>query len=234
MVSKSQVVGLIPARGGSKSMPRKNLQQLAGKPLIAWTIEAALGAHQIDRVIVSSDDDEIISTSIELGCEAPFIRPKELATDEAPTIDVVRHALAELGGDIQFVVLLQPTSPLRSSEDIDGAIELCREHDSESCASVAPASKSPHWMYRFESDLRLLPLIELESRPTRRQDLPEVFVLNGAIYVVRPEGFGDRDALVDSQTIGYVMPSQRSVDIDCELDLMVAEFLMNQQTHGTI
>ncbi len=89
-------------------------------------------------------------------------------------------------------------------------------------------------MYRFESDLRLLPLIELESRPTRRQDLPEVFVLNGAIYVVRPEGFGDRDALVDSQTIGYVMPSQRSVDIDCELDLMVAEFLMNQQTHGTI
>lgn len=207
------VLGLIPARGGSKGLPRKNILSVGGSPLISWTINAAKNSKVIDSVVLSSEDDEIIEVAKTLGCEVPFTRPHELAGDEAKSIDVVLHALQELPG-YEYLILLQPTSPLRSSFDIDMAFSLMKEQDATSCVSVCLASQSPYWMYSIQEGSRLTPMLPSKNVITRRQDLPPAYTLNGAIYIAKIDRFLQTKSFLQEDTVAYEMPISRSLDID--------------------
>lgn len=227
MIDAQAVLAVIPARGGSKGLPGKNIRQAGGKPLIAWTIEAARGARLVDRVILSSDDAAIIAVAREWGCEAPFVREARLAGDETPTIEVVLDALARLPG-YPWVVLLQPTSPLRTAADVDGAIARCAALGAPSCVSVCPARESPYWMYTLAEGSRLAPLLPA-GMPTRRQDLPAVYSLNGAVYVARADWLARERKFVTTETVAYEMPAERSLDIDTESDLIQLQALLGDK-----
>lgn len=222
MIDGKRVLGIIPARGGSKGVPGKNVRVVGNKPLIVWTIEAALAASHVDRVIVSSDDDAIIAVARSAGADVPFRRPGHLATDSASSIDVILHALDELPG-YDLVVLLQPTSPLRVAADIDGAIESCVRAGAPACVSVSEAEQSPYWMFQLEAGNRLRPLLGEIHTASRRQELPQVYMLNGAIYVADCGWLRQTRAFLTLDTIAYLMPCDRSVDIDTPADLAAAE-----------
>lgn len=228
MINGRTVLAIIPARGGSKGVPRKNLRSVGGKPLLAWTIEAAKQSKYIDRLIISSEDLEIIETARQWGCEAPFVRPKELALDHTPGIDPVLHAVEALPERYDYVVLLQPTSPLRTVADIDGCIELCVDKGANSCVSVTESAQSPFWMYKLDGNGTMQPLLQMEQQYNRRQDIPRVYALNGAVYVSAC-GFLQKSCMfVTPVTIGYIMPPERSLDIDTELDLAIVNYLLMQ------
>ena len=224
-------LAVIPARGGSKGLPRKNILSLGGRPLIAWTIRAARAARSIDRVIVSTDDDEIADISRAAQAEVPFRRPAELATDTATSVDVVRHVLGHCdaaGYQPATIVLLQPTSPLRTAGDIDAALALLDTTDASAVVSVAPAHPHPFLCKTIGPDGTLTDLVELTVPPTRRQDLPEAYALNGAIYAIRTKAFLEYATFLPPYTVPFIMPAERSVDIDSEFDFRLAEFLLNQ------
>jgi CMP-N,N'-diacetyllegionaminic acid synthase len=230
MIGSNTVLALVPARGGSKGVPRKNIRIIGGKPMIAWTIEAARGSRYIDRLILSSDDPAIIDVAVECGCEAPFVRPAELAGDQADSMAVVRHAIAALPEQFEYLVLLQPTSPMRRTEDIDGAIERCVRGGAPACVSVSEADKSPFWMVRLDAQGIMHPLFPAHQIPYRRQDAPLVFALNGAVYVARTEHLKLGGTFLVPGAVGYPMPKERSLDIDTELDLAIVDFLLNRPT----
>lgn len=225
-----KILALIPARGGSKGLPRKNVLPAGGRPLIAWTIEAALGATCINRVVLSSDDDEIIAAARECGCDVPFRRPSSLATDEATAVDVVLHTLQELPG-YDYLVLLQPTSPLRTSSDIDAAFNLMMSSGAPSCVSLCPADESPYWMYKIGEASRLEKLVESPAGVHQRQALPPIYSLNGAIYIVRTDWFMRNMGFISDETIGYVMPRERSIDIDTMDDFLAFQRLVAAGGH---
>lgn len=227
MINGAKVLAVIPARGGSKGVPGKNLRPVAGKPLIAWTIDAAQRASLLDMVIVSSDDQKIIDVARAFGCDVPFVRDGQLAQDATPTIDVVMDALVRCPG-YEWVVLLQPTSPLRTAQDIDGAIEACISNRAPSCVSVTLAQESPYWMFTLNKGNALEPLLP-ELTATRRQDLPVVYSLNGAIYVANTRWLLGEGKFIGRETVAYVMPTERSVDIDTELDLLNLQHLMESK-----
>ncbi|EGF29402.1 acylneuraminate cytidylyltransferase family protein [Rhodopirellula baltica] len=226
-MSKSNLV-IIPARGGSKGLPRKNILSVCAHPLIAWTIDAAKNSTLADRVIVSTDCNEIADLAIRYGAEVPFIRPERLATDSTPGIDVVLHALDELPDEVEQVILLQPTSPLRLSQDIDDAINLLDTSDATTCISVSKASKHPNWMRRLSSDGVLIPY-ENASSAANRQELDPLFVLNGAIYIADTKALRSDQSFHASGTLGFIMPDERSWDIDSGMDLRIAEVLLQRQ-----
>lgn len=217
MTQQPRVLAIIPARGGSKGVPRKNILMAGGKPLIAWTIEAAQRAQCVTRLIVSSDDDAIIQVAQQHGCDVPFKRPAELATDEASSVDVVLHALQHCPG-FDHVLLLQPTSPLRSAADIEGAFALLRERQATSCVSVCPVEETPYWMYHVDSAGGMKRVLEPPEHAHRRQDLPTVCMLNGAVYVSSVPAFMTHRSFVTPETLAYVMPRERSFDIDTRED----------------
>ncbi|MFJ8064179.1 cytidylyltransferase domain-containing protein [Psychrobacillus sp. NPDC096426] len=219
---KPTFLAIIPARGGSKGVPRKNIKELAGKPLIAWTIEEAKKSKFIDRVILSSEDHEIIEIAKQYGCEVPFTRPVDLAQDETPGIAPVLHAMKECPG-YDFVVLLQPTSPLRTVEDIDGAIETLFEKEADFCVSVTEPNQSPYWMYSLNVNGTMKPLIKQENFALRRQDLPKAYSLNGAFYMAKTEQLKVTKSFLTDDTVGYVMPRKRSFDIDTEEDFFLCQ-----------
>jgi CMP-N,N'-diacetyllegionaminic acid synthase len=214
------VLALITARGGSKGLPRKNVLLAGGKPLVAWTVEAAISAECVDRVVLSSDDHEIMDAARAAGCDVPFCRPAHLAIDVTTSIDVVLHALDQLPG-YEYVVLLQPTSPLRSAADIDAAFELMIESGASSCVSVCEVDQSPYWMYRVATDNKLQRLLPELKGITRRQDLPPVYVLNGAIYIARIDWLRANKNFVGSETVAYFMPKEQSLDIDTAEDFEI-------------
>ncbi len=218
------VLALIPARGGSKGIPRKNVREIAGKPLIAWTIEAAGAAAGVDAVVVSTEDDEIAAVSLACGADVPFMRPAVLAADETPGIDPVLHALDMLPS-YDAVLLLQPTSPLRTTADIEGILALAAETGAPAMVSVCESRDHPNWMYDLDTGGRLEPLFTGQGAP-RRQDLPPIYSLNGAMYFARTEWLRDRRSFVGPGTLGYPMPAERSVDIDSPLDWRIAEMLL--------
>ena len=226
-------LALIPARGGSKRVPGKNRRLLAGKPLIQWTIEAAQEAEQIDTVCVSSDDQAIIDLGRQLGVEAPFVRPAELATDTARSTDVALHALdwyEQRGEYFDYVVLLQPTSPLRSAEHIRQAIEVLDRRRGDAVISVCPVAHSPLWSNTLPEDDSLSGFLPDEVIGRRSQDLPSYYRLNGAIYIVRPERLREeRTFFLADNIFAYRMPEVVSVDIDTELDFLMAETLIRHQ-----
>ena len=229
-----QVLGLITARGGSKELPRKNLAPLARKPLIAHTIEAALGAKRLDRVIVSTDDQEIADVACHWGVEAPFLRPAELARDDTPHFPVLRHALVWLEGHEgyvpDYVMLLQPTSPLRSSEDIDKAVAIATERDADSVVSVYMPKQHPYWMKRLTPDGRVLDYLPQEGEFSQRHSLPPVYMPNGAIYLAKPALVLEKDSLYSDETYAYIMPPERSLDIDTALDMRIAELILSERS----
>ncbi len=217
MIAGHSVLALITARGGSKGLPGKNIAPVLGRPLIDFSIAAARAARGIDRVVLSTDDESIAAVARSAGCEVPFMRPAHLATDRASSMDVVLHALDTLPA-FDLVVLLQPTSPARSAQDIEAACALLLRHQASTCVSVTLAEQSPYWMFNLGSDDRLQALIPAPAA-TRRQDLPPTYLLNGAVYVARCEPLRRQRSFVAPDTVAYVMPPERSIDIDTASDL---------------
>ena len=223
---KPKILAIIPARGGSKGVPRKNIRELAGKPLIAWTIEEAKKSKYISKLILTSEDDEIIEVAKKYGCEVPFKRPKELAQDDTPGIMPILHGIETCPG-YDYVLLLQPTSPLRNSEDIDSFIEFFLANDASACVSVCKTKESPYWMYHLnETENKLLPLIESNSSYYRRQELPVSYILNGALYIAKNDWLKENQTFLSDETIGYIMPTERSIDIDNLLDFQLCELML--------
>lgn len=211
------MLAVIPARGGSKGLPRKNVLPAGGMPLVAWSIQAARQAKCIDNVVVSSDDDEILDVATQWGCPKPLRRPDVLASDTATSIDVVLHALDQMQG-YDYVVLLQPTSPLRTAADIDEAFRLVQTHGAASCVSVCEAQQSPYLMYHVGKTGELSSVMPGGPFTGRRQDLPAAYVLNGAIYVAEVNWLRKGKRFIDATTIAYPMPNERSLDIDTASD----------------
>lgn len=228
MIRGKSVLAVIPARGGSRGVPRKNIRLFAGKPLLVWAIEEAKKSKYIDRLILSSEDQEIIELARSANCEVPFIRPQELAREDTPGIEPILHALAMLP-EYEMVIVLQPTSPLRSASDIDDCVEQCVGQNAPACVSITEVEQNPYWMYRLTADNRLRPLLETKSNLFSRQNLPRVFILNGAVYVAQSEWLRKKRSFLTEETLGYVMPFERSVDIDTEFDFQKAGFLLEYQ-----
>lgn len=227
MINDKTVLAIIPARGGSKGVPRKNVRPLAGKPLVAWTIEEAKKSKYIDRLILSSEDDEIIGAARSYGCEVPFKRPQDLALDHTPGIDPVLHALSALPEKYDYIVLLQPTSPLREASDIDGCLSYCLQYEAPACVTVTDPDKSPYWAYSVDYKMAMRPLIERENpEAARRQELPRLYVLNGAVYAAESQWLIKSMTFLTKETVAYFMPRERSVDIDTELDLKICNYLL--------
>lgn len=226
MIEGRAVLAVVTARGGSKGLPGKNLRPLAGRPLIAWTIAAAQGSAGVDRLILSSDDPDIMAAAQELGCEAPFRRSPELSGDAAGSIEVVLDALDRVPG-FEVVVLLQPTSPLRTAADIDGALQRMASGGAPACVSVTEAPVHPWLAYGQDSRGRLDPFAPPPPGASlRRQDLPPAWMLNGALYAAEADWLRrERSFLKPGETALWPMPPERSVDIDTLEDFEAAERL---------
>jgi CMP-N-acetylneuraminic acid synthetase len=224
-------LAIIPARGDSKSIPNKNIALLAGKPLIAYTIQSAREANCLDRMIVNTDSQEIAEIARLFGVEVPFLRPRELAQDNTPTLDVILHTLswvsANDGYSPDYVIILQPTSPLRSADDIRNVVTLMTTGKTKAVVSVSTIQKHPYWMKTIDKNGELVDFLEDTRRVTRRQDLPEVYALNGAIYCVSTKEITEKKTLLPSGTYAYIMPEERSLDIDTPWDLHLAELILS-------
>ncbi len=222
-----EVLAIIGARGGSKGLPRKNVILLGGKPLIAWTIDAARGARDITRTVITTDNHEIADTARQCGAEVPFMRPDELAQDSTPGLAAVLHAVRWLddheGYRPDVVVNLQPTSPLRTSSDIDAAMALLRERQADAVVSVSPADQHPYWMKTVDSSGWMKDFIEQREATLVRQKLPAVYALNGAIYLAHREVLLSTGSWYTDRTAAYIMPFERSIDIDTAWDFADAE-----------
>ena len=217
---------LIPARGGSKGIPRKNIKTIAGKPLIVWTIEAALRSPMLRAVVVSTDDPEIAEVARRAGAQVPFMRPAQLAQDQTPGLDPVLHALDQLP-QYDSVLLLQPTSPLRTTDDIEGFLNLVAQKKTPSAVSVTEADTHPYWTYRLNTDQTMARFVDV-APVARRQDLPAVFSLNGAMYFAEANWLHDSGSLVSAETLAYVMSKEHSVDLDTPFDWKFAELLLKE------
>ncbi|MGE0451328.1 MAG: acylneuraminate cytidylyltransferase family protein [Vicinamibacterales bacterium] len=229
-----RVLGIVPARGGSKGVPGKNIRPLGGKPLLHYTADAARASIRLSHTILSTDDERIASVGRACGLAVPFLRPADLAADTTPMLPVVRHALEwfESRGDrFDAVCLLQPTSPFRRAADIDRCIERLEETGADSVVTVLPVppEHNPHWVY-FESDNGTLRLSTGEAVPIpRRQDLPPAFHREGSVYVSRRASVLERNSLYGGRTVGYLIDPAHSVNIDDEQDWQTAERLLRER-----
>ncbi|MCF6173217.1 MAG: acylneuraminate cytidylyltransferase family protein [Campylobacteraceae bacterium] len=218
-------LAIIPARGESKRLPRKNILDLNGKPLIAHTIEGALKSNYIDDVVVSSDDDEILSVSQKYGADT-IKRPAKLATDTATSFDAIKHTLENVKS-YDFIILLQPTSPLRNANHIDGAIELLMDKKANAVVSVCEMDHSPLWSSTLPKDGNMSNFLRDEVKNKRSQDLEKYYRLNGAIYICDSDKLLEEGSFFLKENIfAYVMDRESSVDIDEEIDFGFAEYLI--------
>lgn len=223
---------IIPARGGSKGIPRKNIARIAGKTLVAYAIEAARGAGTPDeRIILSTDDEAIADAAREVGLSVPYMRPAHLATDTASSRDAILDAMNwadSQGIGYDCVVLLQPTSPLRTAEDVKGCISLYRD-DIDMSVSVTECTANPYYNC-FEPDAKgFLRISKGDGLITRRQDAPPAYELNGAVYAINPRSIREKPMGAFTKRVPYPMPAERSIDIDRPIDLIVAEALVKSQ-----
>ena len=224
------MIAIIPARGGSKGLPGKNVRPLNGKPLIAYAIEEALKAKHIDRVIISTDDEEIAKVAVQYGAELPFMRPAELASDTAQAIDNYIYTIGRLGEEskerIDAFVVLQPTSPLRIAEDIDGAVDLFLEKNADSVISYTPEAHPVSWHKYLDEEGRFVNIFDdnIQNRQANRVS----YYPNGAVYVFRSSIIRERKYYTE-KSYAYVMPRIRSVDIDFIEDFEYAEYLLNRR-----
>ena len=226
MYGEKKILGLIPARGGSKGILNKNIVPIRNKPLLAYTLEESVKSSYIDELIVSSDSDEILNVSMNLGLKRSILRPEELSEDSSRSIDVVNHALDYLKEDnFDYVILLQPTSPLRTSHDIDKAIEKCLSAKATSLISLVANDKSPFWMYEINEDDTITSILNSNNVPHQRQEAKASFAINGAIYILSTH-VGKHSSFINPDTLSYVMPKSRSLDIDTIEDLDYFEYLL--------
>jgi CMP-N-acetylneuraminic acid synthetase len=222
------------ARGGSKGIPGKNIKKLNGKPLIAYTIEAAQKSKYINKIVVSTDDKDIAKVALNFGAEVPFMRPDELATEDANSNDAIIHALKFLSSNqdykSDYIINLQPTSPLRGVKDIDEAIETFFRYDNyyESLISVCEVFENPYWMQKIENGI-LTSLMDNFENINRRQELPTVYQLNGAIYLSTYKKFLEYKSFYTEKIYPFVMNKEKSIDIDNELDWKLAKILLEEK-----
>jgi len=220
-------LGLIPARGGSKGIKRKNIYPLASKPLIGYTIDAALSSGVLEEVLVSTDDPEIGKVSQRLGADL-IQRPPDLAEDTTPTVEVALHAFRETGHRGP-VVVLQPTSPLRTAQDIREAVKTFENNPwADSLVSITDFTHTPFWAMKIENR-RLKPLFGSKYLKMRRQDIEKAYIPNGAIFIGKKETLEEKGTFYTENTLPYYMPLERSVDIDSEIDIQFAEFLLKRE-----
>jgi CMP-N,N'-diacetyllegionaminic acid synthase len=229
-----KILAIIPARGGSKSVPRKNIIKVNGAPLISYTIKAALKADCLTDIVVSTDDAEIAEISNKFGAQIPFIRPSDLASDEAQSAPVIEHALyfmEKLKG-IQYdaVLMLQPTSPLRTSDHIKESLDLFKSQKCDSVVSiVSVGGNHPLRMKRLENNYLINYVDQGFWNMKPRQSLPDVYIRNGAIYLISREAFLQQHQLIGNKCLGYVMNHSESANIDTPIDLKIAEQLLKEK-----
>ena len=232
------ILAIIPARGGSKGIPNKNIANLAGKPLLAHTIQAAQKSKLITRLIVSTDSEKIAGVARKYGAEVPFLRPKKLANDKSPMVPVVQHAInfLEKKGNEKFdyIVLLQPTSPLKTTNDIDSAIKMLIRTNADNVYSMTKLTQNtyhPLRVKRIAKNNRVMPFCsQSEIEGVQRQSLPVVYRRNGAIFAFSRDLIINKHSIfgtAQSDTRAYIMPNERSIDIDSEYDLVLAEHILN-------
>lgn len=222
-------IAIIPARSGSKGIPDKNIKNLYGKPLIAWTIETALKSEMFDVVMVSTDSDKYADIAKVFGAEVPFLRSSANSSDTSSSWDAVREVLLrykELGRNFDTFTLLQPTSPLRSADDIKGSFDLMKMKNARTVVSVCETEDSPYTCNILPETMSMKDFFIEEYKNTRRQDLPKCYKLNGAIYLSRVDDFLNDGDIYSVDCYAYVMDDKRSVDIDTDLDFKIAELLI--------
>ena len=222
-------IALIPARGGSKGLPRKNIKLFNSKPLIYWSIQTALKSDHIDRVIVSTDDEEIAEIAKSYSAEVPFLRPKKLSSDESPGIDPVIHALENIP-NVKDLLLLQPTSPFRETKHIEEIFKLRSEFNSDSAVSVSLSRKHIDLFFFLNDKKEIIPYNN-KIRLLPRQQYQNSYTLNGSLYLATKESIFSHKSLITPETIGYVMPEKYSFDIDTQLDWDLAEFVMKKYSN---
>ncbi|MBY0145908.1 cytidylyltransferase domain-containing protein [Neobacillus niacini] len=221
MYNQKSFLAVIPARGGSKGIPGKNIIEVYNKPLIQYTIDAALDSKYLDRIIVSTDSQSIAEVSLKCGAEIPFMRPETLSTDTSKTIDVLIHAIEELkkeGNEYNYLVLLQPTQPLRTGHNIDEAIEMIINNNEESLVSISEVSEHPLLMRELNEDGKLQNLLNMEST-VRRQDFPKYYKVNGSIYINEININFNLNTSLNDNKLGYLMNKENDIDIDDFFDL---------------
>lgn len=228
-------LAIITARANSKRLPGKNIRILGGKPLFVWSVQAGLSCPRVARTVVSTDSSEYQRIAIEAGADCPWLRSPALAADTTSSADVVEDVLDRLGGDVRNyrgLVLLQPTSPLRTAEDIAGALALFEARNAPAVVSVSETECPPAWMGRLPADLKMDEFVQPQFRGLRSQDLGTWYRLNGAVYVIGIEEFRREHGFIPPGTLGYVMPRERSVDVDTAFDFTLASFLLTQAGSG--
>ena len=229
MYKNKSFLAVIPARGGSKRLPGKNILDLCGKPIIAWSIEAGLNSSYIDKVVVSSDDDDILETAKRFKAEI-IKRPKQLASDTTSSFEVVKHAIDNLES-YDYVVLLQPTSPLRNYQHIDKAIEFLEEKNADSIISVCEVNHSPLWSNTLQENCSMYNFIKEEVINKRSQDLEKYYRLNGAIYICEISKFlKEREFFLGENVYAFIMNREHSIDIDEKIDLEFARILASNNS----
>lgn len=221
-MSETKIVALIPARGGSKGVPRKNIKLLGGKPLIEWTIQEAKKLKEIDRIIVSTDDEEIANIAISLGAEVPFLRPKNFALDNTPGVDTALHAIKELE-PFDWLLLLQPTSPFRKKKDIKGMIDFALLNNLNSAVSVNEFKINPYLIYEKDKDGIIKLFYKEKNKIFTRQELNPFYKVNGALYFCKRKWLLKEKSFITDHTYAYEMPEDRSLDIDTFSDWQEAE-----------
>jgi CMP-N,N'-diacetyllegionaminic acid synthase len=227
MYKGKRILGVIPARGGSKGLPGKNIAAVGRKPMIAWSINAAQDSRYLDHFLVSTDDEAIALVARRYGADVPFIRPAHLAEDVTAIEPVLFHAADNAPGIYDYIVLLQPTSPLRLGSDIDGCIEACIDTGAPAAISVVAQETPPEWMFRLKPDQTLKPILFDEFKiASRRQDLPEAWSVNGAVYVMKLDWYRQTNSCFTERTVAYPMPRERSICIDTPEDMLLARALV--------
>ena len=232
MIQNFNITALIPARGGSKRLPRKNVKLLAGKPLIAWTIEVAKASKYIDTIIVSTDDIEIKEVSEKYGAKVPFLRPDYLSNDTASSFDVIKHSIQflKLEDENNLIVLLQPTSPLRTAEELDQAIEYFVAKQALGVVSVSECEHSPLWSNTLPKNNSMEDFIRPKVKGKRSQDLPKYYRLNGSIYIYKAQSLLKNNSIFSDETVfAFETSAYNSIDIDLEFDFRIAETIMSDR-----
>lgn len=235
-IARPYTIGLICARGGSKGLTRKNLRPLGGKPLLGWAIETARSCPSIDRVVVSTEDSEIATVAKSFGAEVPFVRPSELARDDSAELLVWQHAIRTLGSldnkVPELLVNIPTTSPLRAVEDVEGCIENLLENDGDLCITIREAQRNPYFNMVKLNDGWVSLVIPPSTSTFRRQDAPPVFDITTVAYAARCEYVLATRRLLDGKVRATLVPDERAVDIDTELDLAFAEFLLKRRQNS--
>lgn len=233
-MKKNAIVAIIPARANSKRLPGKNIKKLGNKPLIAYTISAALNSRSVKRVIVSTDSKKIASIGQKFGAEIPFLRPKDLATDTSKTVDVLTHLIKKIeitSSRPDIVILLQPTSPFTMAQDIELAISTLKKTKTNSCVSMCEIKEHPEWMFKHYKN-RAYPFIKSNKLQKRSQELTKLYTLNGAVYAIRTDFLMREKKIIDPKSLSFIlMPHERSIDIDTRYDFAIAQTMIKLQSH---